>query len=162
MLQGVNEEGLRWDFTKGSLEGLQTDDELTSHLAGHTVQCGVDQTKNPTVNSPHLIHSTRRRGRFLGYHQHRQYFSCQFFLLVPFQTGLSARKNAKIADSNHKLSFHSRRIPVDTGQPFTVAWKVVIAEKMLFEDCLVCHDPPSARITPSKENLPPPCRSTAG
>ena len=60
MLQGVNEEGLRWDFTKGSLEGLQTDDELTSHLAGQTVQCGVDQTKNPTVNSPHLIHSTRR------------------------------------------------------------------------------------------------------
>ena len=33
---------------------------------------------------------------------------------------------------------------------------------MLFEDCLVCHDPPSARISPSKENLPPPCRSTAG
>ena len=64
MLQGVNEEGLRWDFTKGSLEGLQTDDELTSHLAGHTVQCGVDQTKNPTVNSPHLIHSTRRRVDF--------------------------------------------------------------------------------------------------
>ena len=64
MLQGVNEEGLRWDFTKGSLEGLQTDDELTSHLAGHTVQCGVDQTKNPTVNSPHLIHSTRRRSIF--------------------------------------------------------------------------------------------------
>ena len=64
MFQGVNEEGLRWDFTKGSLEGLQTDDELTSHLAGHTVQCGVDQTKNPTVNSPHLIHSTRRRVDF--------------------------------------------------------------------------------------------------
>ena len=64
MLQGVNEEGLRWDFTKGSLEGLQTDDELTSHLAGHTVQCGVDQTKNPTVNSPHLTHSTRRRVDF--------------------------------------------------------------------------------------------------
>ena len=64
MLQGVNEEGLRWDFTKGSLEGLQTDDELTSHLAGRTVQCGVDQTKNPTVNSPHLIHSTRRRVDF--------------------------------------------------------------------------------------------------
>ena len=64
MLQGVNEEGLRWDFTKGSLEGLQTDDELTSHLSGHTVQCGVDQTKNPTVNSPHLIHSTRRRVDF--------------------------------------------------------------------------------------------------
>ena len=64
MLQGVNEEGLRWDFTKGSLEGLQTDDELTSHLAGHTVQCGVDQTKNPTVNSPHLIHCTRRRVDF--------------------------------------------------------------------------------------------------
>ena len=33
---------------------------------------------------------------------------------------------------------------------------------LLFEDCLVCHDPPSARISPSKENLPPPCRSTAG
>ena len=33
---------------------------------------------------------------------------------------------------------------------------------MLFEDCLVCHHPPSARISPSKENLPPPCRSTAG
>ena len=64
MLQRVNEEGLRWDFTNGSLEGLQTDDELTSHLAGHTVQCGVDQTKNPTVNSPHLIHSTRRRVDF--------------------------------------------------------------------------------------------------
>ena len=64
MLQGVNEEGLRWDFTKGSLEGLQTDDELTSHLAGHTVQRGVDQKKNPTVNSPHLIHSTRRRVDF--------------------------------------------------------------------------------------------------
>ena len=64
MLQGVNEEGLRWDFTKGSLEGLQTDDELTSHLAGHAVQCGVDQKKNPTVNSPHLIHSTRRRVDF--------------------------------------------------------------------------------------------------
>ena len=62
-------------------------------------------------------------GRFLGYHQHRQYFSCQFFLLVPFQTDLSARKNAKIADSNHELSFHSRPIPVDTGQPFTVTWK---------------------------------------
>ena len=62
MLQGVNEEGLRWDFTKGSLEGLQTDDELTSHLAGHTVQ--FDQAKNPNVNSPHLIHSTRRRADF--------------------------------------------------------------------------------------------------
>ena len=70
MLLGVNEEGLRWDFTKGSLEGLQTDDELTSHLAGHTVQCGVDQPKTPTVNSPHLIHYTTT-GRFLGYHQHR-------------------------------------------------------------------------------------------
>ena len=73
-----------------------------------------------------------------------------------------ARKNAKIADSNHKLSFHSLRIPVDTGQPFTVTWKVVIVEKMLFEDCPVCHDPPSARISPSKESPPPPCRSTAG
>ena len=73
-----------------------------------------------------------------------------------------ARKNAKIADSNHKLSFHSRRIPVDTGQPFAVTWKVVIVEKMLFEDCPVCHDPPSARISPSKESPPPPCRSTAG
>ena len=64
MLQRVNEDGLRWDFTKGSLKGLQIDDELTSHVAGHTVQCGVDQTKNPTVNSPHLIHSTRRRVDF--------------------------------------------------------------------------------------------------
>ena len=33
---------------------------------------------------------------------------------------------------------------------------------MLFEDSLVCHDPPSARISPSNDNLPPPCRSTAG
>ena len=66
MLQGINEEGLQWDFTKGSLERLQTDDELTSHLVGHTVQCGVDQTKNPTVNRlfPHLIHSIRRRVDF--------------------------------------------------------------------------------------------------
>ena len=63
MLQRVNEEGLRWGFTNGSLEGLQTDDELTSHLAGHTVQCGVDQTKNPTVNSPHLIRSSSTRRR---------------------------------------------------------------------------------------------------
>ena len=47
MLQGVNEEGLRWDFTKGSLEELQTDHELTSHLAGHAVQCGLDQKKTP-------------------------------------------------------------------------------------------------------------------
>ena len=93
---------------------------------------------------------------------YRQYFSCQFFLLVPFHTGLSARKNAKIADSNHKLSFHSRRIPVDTGQPFTATWKVVMVEKMLFEDSLVCHDPPSARTSPSNDSLPPPCRSTAG
>ena len=65
MLQGVNEEGLRWDFTNGLLEGLQTDGELTSHLAEHTVQCGVDQTKNPTVNSHHhQLHSTRRRVDF--------------------------------------------------------------------------------------------------
>ena len=53
MLQRVNEEGIWWDFTNGLLEGLQTDDELTSHLAGHSVQWVVDQTKNPTVNSPH-------------------------------------------------------------------------------------------------------------
>ena len=33
---------------------------------------------------------------------------------------------------------------------------------MLFEDSLVCHDPPSARISPSNDSLPPPCRSTAG
>ena len=31
---------------------------------------------------------------------------------------------------------------------------------MLFEDSLVCHDPPSARISPSNDSLPPPCRST--
>ena len=71
-------------------------------------------------------------------------------------------KECKNRGFQPQASFHSRRIPVDTGQPFTVTWKVVKAEKMLFEDCLVCHDPPSARITPSKENLPPPCRSTAG
>ena len=40
--------------------------------------------------------------------------------------------------------------------------KVVIVEKMLFEDSLVCHDPPSARISPLNDGLPPPCRSTAG
>ena len=43
-----------------------------------------------------------------------------------------------------------------------MTWKVVIVEKMLFEDSLVCHDPPSARISPSNDSLPPPCRSTAG
>ena len=48
-------------LTNWPLEGLQTDNELTSYLAGRSVQCGVDQTKNPTVNSPHLTHSTRRR-----------------------------------------------------------------------------------------------------
>ena len=37
-----------------------------------------------------------------------------------------------------------------------------MVEKMLFEDSLVCHDPPSARISPSNDSLPPPCRSTAG
>ena len=166
MLQGVNEEGLRWDFTKGSpWKGCKLTTSLpVTSVAGHTVQCGVDQKKNPTVNSPHLIHSTRRRVDFWATTNtdSTSLVSFSFSSPVPFQTGLSARKNAKIADSNHKLSFHSRRIPVDTGQPFTATWKVVIVEKMLFEDCLVCHDPPSARISPSKENLPPPCRSTAG
>ena len=162
MLQRVNEEELRCDFTNGSLEGLQTDDELTSHLAGHTVQCGVDQTKNPTVNRPHLIHSTRRRVDIWATINTDSTSLVSFSFSFPFQTGLSARKNAKIADSNHKLSFHSRRIPANTGQPFTVTWKVVIVEKMLFEDSLVCHDTPSARISPSNDSLPPPCRSTAG
>ena len=126
--------------------------------------CSVELIKRKTPPWIVLIWSTLHDdGSIFGlYHQHRQYFSCQFFLLVPFQTGLSAPKNAKIADSNHKLSFHSRRIPVDTGQPFTATWKVVMVEKMLFEDSLVCHDPPSARISPSNDSLPPPCRSTAG
>ena len=55
------------------------------------------------------------------------------------------QKDAKITDSNHKLSFHSRRIPADTGQPFTVTLKVIVVEKMPFEDCPVSHDSPSAR-----------------
>ena len=37
-----------------------------------------------------------------------------------------------------------------------------MVEKMLFEDSLVCHYPPSTRISPSNDSLPPPCRSTAG
>ena len=162
MLQGVNEEGLRWDFTKGLLKGLQTDDELTSHLAGHAVQYGVDQTKNPTVNSPHLIHSTRRRVDFWATINTDSTSLVSFSFSFPSRQGFQLERMQKIADSNHKLSFHSRRIPVDTGQPFTVTWKVVIVEKMLFEDSLVCHDPPSARISPSNDSLPPPCRSTAG
>ena len=138
MLQGVNEEGLRWDFTKGSLEGLQTDDELTSHLAGHTVQCGVDQTKNPTVNSPHLIHSTRRRVDFWAT------INTDSTSLVSFSFSFPSGREAFRLERMQKsriptTSFRSivdEYLAVDTGQPFTATWKVVIVEKMLFEDCL--------------------------
>ena len=143
-------------FIEGEKDRLRCVRALSRVLVHLNVRCGRCHRQS----SFDPLYTTT--ARFLGYHQHRQYFSCQFFLLVPFQTGLSAPKNAKIADSNHKLSFHSRRIPVDTGQPFTATWKVVMVEKMLFEDSLVCHDPPSARISPSNDSLPPPCRSTAG
>ena len=163
MLQGVNEEGLRWDFTKGSLEGLQTDDELTSHLAGHTVQCGVDQTKNPTVNSPHLIHSTRRRVDFWAT------INTDSTSLVIFSFSFPSRQAFRLERmQKSRIPTASFRSIVDEYLSTLVShliysdMKVVIVEKMLFEDCLVCHDPPSARISPSKENLPPPCRSTAG
>ena len=94
-------------------------------------------------------------GRFGGYHQHREYFSCQFFLLVPFQTGLPARKTAKIADSNPKPLLHGRQTHIDAHRPFMVTWEGVIVEKMLFEDCPVCHDPLSARISSSREIIRP-------
>ena len=166
MLQGVNEEGLRWDFTKGSLEGLQTDDQLTSHLAGHTVQCGVDQTKNPKVNSPHLIHSTRRRVDFWATINTDSTSLVSFSFSFPSRQAfqLERMQKSRIPTTSFRsiASSSSRRIPVDTGQPFTATWKVVMVEKMLVEDSLVCHDPPSARMSPSKDSLPPPCRSTAG
>ena len=38
-------------------------------------------------------------------------------------------------------------------------WEGVIVEKMLFEDCPVCHDPLLARISSSRESPPPPWRS---
>ena len=56
-----NEEGQRWVWPTYNWKGCRNDDELTVHLAGHSVQCEVDQTKNPTVNSPYLIHSSRQR-----------------------------------------------------------------------------------------------------
>ena len=125
--------------------------------------CSVELIKRKTPTWIVLIWSTLHDdGSIFGLPSTQRVFLLSVFPSRSLPDRPFARKNAKIADSNHKLSFHSRRIPVDTGQPFTVTWKVVIVEKMLFEDCPVCHDTPSARISPSKESPPPPCRSTAG
>ena len=104
--------------------------------------CSVELIKRKTPPWIVLIWSTLHDdGSIFGLPSTQTVLLVSVFPSRFFQTGLSARKNAKMADSNHKLPFHSRRIPVDTGQPFSVTWKVVIVEKMLFEDSLVRHDP---------------------
>ena len=157
MLQYVNEEGLRWGLTNWPLEGLQTDNELTSYLVGHNVQCGVDQTKSPTVSSPHLTHSTRRRV-VLGLSSTQRVRFLSVFPSRSLPDRPSSSKDCKDRGFQPKPFLHVRRMPIDAHRPFMVTWEGVIVEKMLSEDCPVCHDPLSARISSLRERgeSPPP------
>ena len=141
----------------GPLEGLQTENELTSHLTGHSVQCGVDQTTNPTGPWIVLIWPTLHNdGSFGGLSSTQRVLLLSVFPSRSLPDRPSSSKDCKDRGFPSKPLLHGIRMPVDAHRPFTVTWEGVIVKKMLFEDCPVRHDPLSARISSSRESPPPP------